>query len=169
MASWRSRQLASKPLGWVNKKFDSFWICIQFWIFEINQNEETMDYRNLQVYQKAFALAMEIFHLTKRFPKEEIFGLTSQIRRSSKAVCSNFAEGYRKRQYPAHFLSKLSDCDMENSETQVWLDFSKACEYITEDEHKNLFEKSLDIGRGLNYMMNNPEKFLPRAWKQAGK
>lgn len=125
-----------------------------------------MDYRDLHVYQKAFALAIEIFHITKRFPKEELFGLTGQIRRSSRAVCSNFAEGYRKRQYQPHFLSKLSDSDMENTETQVWLDFSRACEYITEAEHKNLFEKSLDVGSGLNYMMNNPEKFLPKSLKQ---
>lgn len=128
-----------------------------------------MDYRDLHVYQKAFALAIEIFHITKRFPKEELFGLTGQIRRSSRAICSNFAEGYRKRQYQPHFLSKLSDCDMENTETQVWLDFSRACEYITEEERKNLFEKSLDIGSGLNYMMNNPEKFLPKSLKQAKK
>jgi len=128
-----------------------------------------MDYRNLKVYQKAFALAVDIFHITKKFPREELFGLTGQIRRSSKAVCSNLAEGYRKRQYQAHFLSKLSDSDMENTETQVWLDFSRACEYITEAEHKDLFEKSLDVGRGLNYMMNNPEKFLPKALKQESK
>ena len=121
-----------------------------------------MDYKNLHVYQKAFALAMEIFHITKRFPKDELFGLTGQIRRCSRAVCSNMAEGYRKRQYKAHFLSKLSDCDMENSETQVWLDFSLECNYITASECKNLLDKSLDIGRGINYMMNHPEKFLPK-------
>jgi four helix bundle protein len=88
------------------------------------------NFRELTVYKKAFALSMELFNISKIFPPEEKFGLTSQIRRSSRSVCSNIGEGYRKRQYPAHFVSKASDADMENSETQVWLDFALACEYI---------------------------------------
>jgi len=87
-------------------------------------------FRDLIVYQKAFKLAMDIFKLTKDFPVEEKYGLTSQIRNSSRSVCSSIAEGYRKRQYPAHFISKISDADMENGETQVWLDFSLSCKYI---------------------------------------
>jgi four helix bundle protein len=124
-----------------------------------------MDYRDLHVYQNAFKLAMEIFHLTKGFPKEERYGLTGRIRRSSRSECSNFAEGYRKRQYEAHYLSKLSDCDMENTETRVWLDFSLACDYISAKEHQDLFGISLEVGRGINHMMNNREKFLPKHMK----
>ena len=82
-------------------------------------------YRDMTVYKKAFELAMEIFEVSKTFAKEEKYSLTSQIRRSSSAVCSCIAEAYRKRNYPAFFVSKSSDSDMENSETQVWLDFSK--------------------------------------------
>jgi four helix bundle protein len=76
-----------------------------------------VDYKDLTVYQKAYKLAMEIFNVSKAFPIEEKFALTSQIRRSSRSVCSNFAEGYRKRRYLAHFISKLSDCESENTET----------------------------------------------------
>jgi len=118
-----------------------------------------MSFKTLLAYQKGFGLAMEIFHLTKDFPKSEMFGLTSQMVRSSKAVCSNIAEGYRKRQYEKHFKSKLSDADSENSETQLWLDFAMACEYISEDKKKELHYKSEEIGKLINYMMNNPNKF----------
>lgn len=85
-----------------------------------------MSYKTLIGYQKAFALAMKVFRTTKRFPKEEMFGLTDQMRRSSRSVCSNIGEGYRKRKYAAHFVSKMTDADMENTETQVWLDFALA-------------------------------------------
>jgi four helix bundle protein len=124
-----------------------------------------MSYKSLIAYQKAFALAMKIFKITKRFPKEEMFGLTGQMRRSSRSVCSNLAEGYRKRKYEAHFISKLSDADMENSETQVWLDFSLACEYITEDEYIELYADAEEVGRLLSYMIENPTKFLPTSQK----
>jgi four helix bundle protein len=118
-----------------------------------------MSFRSLLVYKKAFALAMEIFHLTKRFPQEEKFSLTDQIRRSSRSVCSNIGEAYRKRQYPKHYVSKLSDSDAENTETQVWLDFSVACEYITKDEYDDLIFKSEEVGKLLYYMIDNPNKF----------
>ena len=118
-----------------------------------------MSFKTLLAYQKGFDLAMEIFHLTKEFPKTEMFGLTSQIVRSSRSVCSNIAEGYRKRQYEKHFKSKMSDADGENSETQLWLDFAVACEYISEDKKNELHLKSEEIGKLLNYMMNNPNKF----------
>lgn len=124
-----------------------------------------MSYRNLLAYQKAFSLAMKIFQVTKRFPKEEMFGLTNQIRRSSRSVCSNLAEGYRKRKYEAHFISKLTDADMENSETEVWLHFSLACEYITQEEYNDLYAEAEEIGRLLAYMIENPAKFLPRSNK----
>ncbi|WP_411768784.1 four helix bundle protein [Winogradskyella sp. A3E31] len=118
-----------------------------------------MSFKTLLAYQKGFDLAMEIFHITKSFPKSELFGLTSQMIRLSRAVCSNIAEGYRKRQYEKHFKSKISDADSENSETQLWLDFAIACEYISEEKRLELQNKSEEIGKLLNYMINNPEKF----------
>ncbi len=116
-------------------------------------------FKDLTVYKKAFALAMEVFEMTKTFPKEERYSLIDQIRRCSRSVCSNLGEGYRKRQYPAHFVAKVSDADMENSETQVWLDFSLACKYIDKDTYKDKTEKSIEIGRMLNHMINNPKKY----------
>jgi len=116
-------------------------------------------FRELMAYQKGFQLAMEIFHISKTFPKEEKYSLTDQIRRSSRSACANIGEGYRKRQYPAHFISKLSDSDMENTETQVWLDFSLSCEYISVEIHQQLTEKSEEVGKILSFMIQNPEKF----------
>ncbi|MCW3103591.1 MAG: Ribosomal protein [Bacteroidetes bacterium] len=116
-------------------------------------------YRDLKVYQKAFDLSMLIFKESRNFPSEEKFGLTSQIRRSSRSVCSNVGEGYRKRIYPAHFVSKCSDADMENSETQVWLDFALACEYITKETYDDYFNRSEEIGRMINHMIENPERY----------
>jgi len=116
-------------------------------------------FKDLVVYKKAFKLAMEIFEITKSFPKEEIYSLTSQIRRSSRSVCSNLGEGYRKRQYEAHFISKISDADMENSETQVWLDFSLKCKYINKDLYEDLTQKSEEVGRLLNDMIVDPKKY----------
>ncbi len=118
-----------------------------------------MGFRALKVYQKAFKLAMEIFEITKTFPKEEKYSLTDQIRRSSRSVCANIGEAYRKRRYPKHFISKLSDSDSENTETQVWLDFSLSCKYIDRTKYDDLIIKSEEVGKLLNYMMNNPEKF----------
>lgn len=117
------------------------------------------DYKKLTVYQKAFNLSMEIFEITKSFPKEERYSLIDQIRRSTRSVCANLAEGYRKRQYRAHFVSKMSDCDMENSETQVWLDFSLSCKYLTDEQHENLYSITEEIGKLLFHMINNPEKY----------
>ena len=94
-----------------------------------------MTFKQLTVYKKAYNLAMEIFEESKKFPSEEKYSLTSQIRRSSRSVCSSIAEGYRKRNYEAHFVSKATDADMENSETLVWTDFSLSCKYISESLH----------------------------------
>ena len=118
-----------------------------------------MSFKTLLAYEKGFDLAMEIFHLTKIFPASEQFVLSSQIIRSSRAVCSAIAEGYRKRQYEKHFKSKLSDADSENSETQLWLDFALACGYIDELKKQELQKKSGEVGKLLNYMINNPNKF----------
>lgn len=117
------------------------------------------NFKETKVYQKAFSLAMDIFQISKSFPKEERYSLTDQIRRSSRSVCTNMAEAYRKRQYPAHFVSKISDCDAENSETGVWLDFALNCEYIKIELYKALTERNEEVGRLLYHMLNNPEKY----------
>lgn len=116
-------------------------------------------FKETTVYKKAFSLAMEIFELSKLFPKEEKYSLIDQVRRSSRSVCANLAEAYRKKQYPAHFLSKLSDCDMENSETAVWIDFAFACNYITDEIKIKLLNQSEEIGKLIAHMMKNPEKY----------
>src|SRR5262245_23152132 len=90
-------------------------------------------HRDLQVYQKAFAASSEIIRLTKSFPKDEMYSLTDQIRRSSRSVCANLAEAWRKRRYPAHFTSKISDAEAEAAETQVWLEFAVDCGYIASE------------------------------------
>jgi four helix bundle protein len=119
-------------------------------------------FRGLTVYKKAFELTMDIFEITNKFPSEEKYELTDQIRRSSRAVCRAIGEGYRKRQYPKHFSSKMSDSDMENTETQVSLDFAFECKYISQEQYNNLIEKSEEVGRLLNHMVENPEKYIPR-------
>lgn len=116
-------------------------------------------FRDLTVYKKAFALAMEVFEISKKFPPEEEYSLTDQVRRSSRSVCATVGEAYRKRQYPAHFVSKSSDADMENTETRVWLDFALAADYITKDLWANLDLRAEEIGKLLNHMIENPEKY----------
>src|SRR5690606_8262153 len=109
--------------------------------------------------EKGFALAMDILELSKCFPKEETYSLTDQIRRSSRSVCANIAEAYRKRKYKKHFISKLTDSDAENSETQVWLQFAEASGYISKEIETNLNNRSEEIGKLINYMIDNPSKF----------
>ncbi len=118
-----------------------------------------MGFRELKAYRKAFKLAMEIFEITKTFPIEEKYPLTDQIRRSSRSVCANIGEAYRKRRYVKHFISKLSDSDAENTETQVWLDFSLSCKYIQKERYDDFILQTDEVGKLLNYMMNNPGKF----------
>ncbi len=102
-------------------------------------------FKKLKVYQIAYELAMEIFQISKNFPKEELYSLTDQIRRSSRSVCSNIAEAYRKRIYPKHFVSKITDADSEVSETMVWIDFSKDCKYISKDIYNLLLENIVKL------------------------
>ena len=116
-------------------------------------------YKDLLLYKKSFTLAMEIYALTKGFPKEETYSLTDQIRRSSRSANICTIEAYRKRKYPNHFVSKLTDVDMENSETQGWLEFSLACCYISKDIYNKLLLQSEEVGKLVQYMINNPEKF----------
>jgi four helix bundle protein len=117
------------------------------------------NFRETRAYKLSFEVAMEIFEISKTFPKEETYSLTDQIRRSSRSVCANIAEAYRKKLYPAHFASKVSDADTENSETGVWLDFSIACKYISQEKYKTLSDKNQETGRLLGHMINNPEKY----------
>lgn len=118
-----------------------------------------MDYRDLLAYKKSFALAMMIFEVSKEFPKEEKYSLTDQIRRSSRSVTVTLTEAYRKSTYPKNFFSKLTDTEAENSETQVWLDFSFSCGYLNEIKHSELSSLNDEIGKLIRYMMNNPDKF----------
>ena len=118
-----------------------------------------MKFQDLLAYKKSFELAMHIFHISKKFPVEEKYSLTDQIRRSSRSVSANIAEATRKIKYEKHFISKLTDSDAENAETQTWLEYSLACNYIDEENFQKLTSLSLEVGRLLNYMINNPSKF----------
>ena len=122
-------------------------------------DNEMSTFRDLKVYQKAFKLAMDIFEVIKSFPPEEKYGLTTQIRKSSRSVCSSIAEAYRKRKYPAQFVSKSTDADMENSEIQVWLDFSLSCRYINRKTHDDYLNLSEEVGKMLDHMIENPKKY----------
>ena len=116
--------------------------------------------KDLRVYKKAYSLAMEIFELSKGWPKAEKYSLTDQIRRSSRSVCSNLREAWAKRRYEAHFISKLTDADGENSETDTWLDFAKDCQYLSGEKHHHLVEKCQTVGAMLGSMIKNPTPFL---------
>ncbi len=116
-------------------------------------------HRDLKVYQLAYKLAMEIFHDSKAFPKEERYSLTDQIRRSSRSVAANIAEAFRKRKYPNMFISKLFDSDAEATETQVWLDFSTDCGYLPKERHEKLITGYEEVGKMLGSMIAVPEKF----------
>jgi four helix bundle protein len=120
-------------------------------------------FKNLYVYQLSYQLALEIFLISKGFPSIEKYSLVDQIRRSSRSVCTNIAEAYRKRLYPKHFVSKLSDADGECSETGIWLDFAKDLGYLCSEDYLDLVTRYVNIGRMLGSMMKNPEKFLPRS------
>jgi len=119
-----------------------------------------MKFQELLAYKKSFDLAMNIFEISKSFPKKKQYSLTDQILRSLRAVSAAIAEAaYGKRKYPKHFVSKLTDSDSENLETQAWLEFAEACKYINKEQLKELSNKSEEVGKLLNYMMHNPEKF----------
>src|SRR5438046_10708809 len=102
--------------------------------------------KDLIVYQKAYALAMETFEARRRFPVEERYSLTDQIRRSSRSVCTNIREAWAKRRFEAHFVSNLTDADAENGETESWLDFASDCEYLSKSHHTILTEKCREVG-----------------------
>ena len=116
-------------------------------------------HKDLRVYQAAFSVAMEIYVLSKSFPSEEKFSLTDQVRRSSRSVCANLAEAFRKRRYPKNFVSKLSDCEAEAAETQVWFDFSLACKYLDQETYEKLYKEYDAIIGVLVKMIGEPEKW----------
>jgi four helix bundle protein len=116
--------------------------------------------KELIVYQKAYALAMEIYRISKEWPNEEKFSLIDQIRRSSRSVCANLREAWNKRRYEAHFISKLSDANAENGETDTWLDFARDCGYLSSDDHTHLVGKCSEIGAMIGSMMTKPKSFL---------
>lgn len=116
-------------------------------------------FRDLIVYQKSYKLAMEIFEITKSFPKEEKYSLVDQIKRSSRSVPANVSEAWVKRKYPKSFVSKLLDSLAEESETEVWIDMSKDCKYIDNLVHKSLLSQYDEVAKMLNSMINNPDKF----------
>ena len=117
------------------------------------------DFRDLVAYKKAFLQGCLIFEMTMDFPKTEQYSLTDQIRRSSRSICANIAEAYRKRDYHKHFLLKLTDCLGENSETLVWLDFALQCKYINTEVYTKNAELNSEVGKLLPHMYNHPEKY----------
>jgi four helix bundle protein len=124
-----------------------------------NKTSKIRSVRDLKVYRKSFDLAMEIFELTKKFPKEETYSLTDQIRRASRSVCSNLSEGWRKRRYKAVFMNKLSDSAQEAAETQTWLEFSLHCKYIDEETFKRLDDSYEHVFAMLNSMEKKADTF----------
>jgi len=120
----------------------------------------TASAKDLIVYKKSYTLGMRIFEVTKRFPPEERYALTGQLRRSSRSPCRSLREAWAKRRYRAHFVSKLTDADGENAETGTSLDFAHDCGYITDDEHKEMTAACAEIGRMLGAMITSPDKFL---------
>ncbi|HYG01711.1 MAG TPA: four helix bundle protein [Chryseosolibacter sp.] len=122
----------------------------------------SQSYKDLTVYKKAFEVAMKIFSISKNFPKDERYSLTDQIRRSSRSVCACIAEAYRKRLYQAYFISKCSDADMENTETQVWIEFASACNFLSDHEQDDLMFRSNEIGKLLGHMITTRENIYPQ-------
>jgi four helix bundle protein len=122
--------------------------------------------KEMDVYKLAYEQAMDIFFMSKSFPKEEKYSLTDQIRRASRSVCGNLKEAWAKRRYVAHFTSKLTDCDGENSETETWVDFAKDCQYITLDDYKRLVDRNHRVGKMLGNMLNKAEIFCNKGKSQ---
>ena len=119
--------------------------------------------KELNVYQAAYALAMEIFRLSKDWPAEEKYSLTDQIRRSSRSVCANLREGWAKRRYEAHFVSKLTDADGENGETDTWLNFAMHCGYLSPEDHDRLTNQCREVGAMLGAMIKAPSSFITKS------
>jgi four helix bundle protein len=116
-------------------------------------------FKDLIVYQKAYKLAMEIFNISKSFPKEEKFSLTDQIRRSSRSVTSCIAESWSRRRYEKSFINKLIDSLGEENETETWLDYSRDCQYIQDETHERITKEYNEVRKMLISMINNPDKW----------
>jgi four helix bundle protein len=119
-----------------------------------------LHHQELLAYKKAFTAAMEIFDLTRSFPKEEIYSLTDQIRRSSRSVCANTAEAWRKRRYMAAFIAKLNDAEAEAAETQTWIEFAERCGYLEKTESDRLFTAYDEIIALLVSMIKNAGQWV---------
>ncbi len=125
----------------------------------MEERREYKGFKDLIVYQKAFDLSIEVFWATKKFPREELYSLTDQIRRSSRSIGANIAESWPKRNYEKAFIAKLIDAQSEACETIHWLDESVTLSYIEKEKHQELIEMSLEIQRMLHSMIKNPSKF----------
>ncbi|MEM7573720.1 MAG: four helix bundle protein [Bacteroidota bacterium] len=117
------------------------------------------NFKSWAAYQKSYALAKQIFLISKNFPKEERYSLTDQIRRSSRSVCANLAEAFAKRIYPKHFVAKISDSAAENYETQTWLDFALDSAYLDQSMYSQLTRQAEEVGKILTYMQKNPSHY----------
>lgn len=126
-------------------------------------SEIISSFKELRVYQAAFHLQQEIFKISKSFPKEELYSLTDQVRRSSRSIGANIAEAWHKRRYIAHFVSKLSDADGEQAEAQHWIETANSCDYLSPGQREQLLKECGNIGAMLGAMMANPQKFCPHS------
>lgn len=124
------------------------------------EREAIKNHKDLRVYQTAFDAAMKIFEVSKKFPVEERYSLTDQIRRSSRSVCANFAEAWRKRRYEAAFVAKLNDCESEAAETQTWIEFAVKCNYLEINTGRELYGIYNQVIGSLVNMINNPTPWL---------
>ena len=127
---------------------------------EEGEKRSLKTHEDLIIYQKAFDAAMTIFELSKQFPQEERYSLTDQMRRSSRSVCANLAEAWRKRRYKASFVAKLNDCEAEAAETQVWLKFAVKCDYLSTEQGRELYSTYNQVLSGLVKMINYPDSWL---------
>ena len=123
-------------------------------------SKRIQSHRDLEVYQRAFETATGIYEASKSFPKAETYSLTDQIRRSSRSVCANLAEAWRKRRYQAAFISKLCDCEAEAAETQVWLEFAQKCQYLDRDQALAYYQAYDRILATIVGMINHPETWI---------
>jgi len=121
--------------------------------------EHAESFRDLLVYKKTKAVMKEIFEITKTFPKEEMYSLTDQVRRSSRSIGAQIAEAWAKRRYEKHFVSKLTDADGELQETEHWIDTAVDCCYLSEEQADKINDKLSEIGRMLNSMLNKADQF----------
>jgi four helix bundle protein len=127
---------------------------------ELEMSEKITSHRELEVYRRAFDTAMQIFEVSKKFPREETYSLTDQIRRSSRSVCANLAEAWRKRRYEAAFIAKLSDVEAEAAETQTWLQFAVSCGYLSTDTGKELEDVYERILGTIVGMINHSDSWI---------